>query len=221
MIREHFGGSSFQSAAPDVPHWDDPWDLAFRQQTPVNNDGCSHEDVQVNNGESGVTGGPDEVVVTVRLAVTADVERMHQLAQAAYGCYVPRIGRPPAPMTADYAGIASNGHAWVAEHRGRIVGFLVLEPQLDHLLLHNVAVHTDQQGVGIGGRLLAFAEDQARLLGLPEVRLFTNAATTENLEYYPHRGYRQTHRAEQDGYQRVSSANTYPTSDAGTVRAVR
>jgi GNAT superfamily N-acetyltransferase len=210
LISEHFGGSSFQSAAPGVPHWDGPWDLAFRQQTPVNDDGCSREDVQVNNGESGVTGGRDDVVVTVRLAVTADVERMHQLAQAAYGCYVPRIGRPPAPMTADYAGIASSGHAWVAEHRGRIVGFLVLEPQLDHLLLHNVAVHTDQQGVGIGGRLLAFAEDQARLLGLPEVRLFTNAAMTANLEYYPHRGYQQTHGAEQNGYQRVFFSKHLP-----------
>ena len=40
-------------------------------------------------------------------------------------------------------------------------------------------------------------------MGLPEVRLYTNAAMTENLEYFPRRGYRQTHRAEHDGYDRV------------------
>jgi hypothetical protein len=38
---------------------------------------------------------------------------------------------------------------------------------------------------------------------LPEIRLYTNEAMTENLDYYPRRGYRETHRATQDGYQRV------------------
>ena len=143
------------------------------------------------------------VALTVRPAVAADGDRMVQVAQAAYQHYVRRIGRPPAPMTADYARIAGSGAAWVAEQHGHLVGFVVLELHADHLLLENVAVDPAQQGAGVGGRLLALAEEQARLMGLPEVRLFTNAAMTENLEYYPRRGYRQTHRAEQDGYQRV------------------
>lgn len=141
--------------------------------------------------------------LTLRPAAPADVERMHQLAQAAYRPYVGPIGRPPAPMTADYARIVSSGTAWVAEQHGRLVGFLVLQPRPDHLLLENVAVDPNRRRTGVGSRLLALAEDQARLLGLPEVRLFTNAAMTENLAYYPRRGYRQTHRADQDGYRRV------------------
>jgi hypothetical protein len=40
-------------------------------------------------------------------------------------------------------------------------------------------------------------------MGLPEVRLYTNEAMTENLDYYPRRGYRETHRATQNGYRRV------------------
>ena len=141
--------------------------------------------------------------LTVRPAAAADGAQMNRLAQAAYRRYVPRIGRPPAPMTADYASGASGEHAWVAVQHGRVVGFLILTPRADHLLLDNVAVDPDRQGSGVGTRLLALAEDQARLLGLPEVRLYTNAAMTENLEYYPRKGYRQTHRAEQDGYDRV------------------
>ncbi len=141
--------------------------------------------------------------LTLRPAVPADAERMHQVAQAAYQPYVGPIGRSPAPMTADYARIVSSGRAWVAEQHGRLVGFLVLEPRSDHLLLENVAVDPDRQRTGVGSRLLALAEDQARLLGLPEARLFTNAAMTENVEYYLRRGYRQTHRAERDGYRRV------------------
>jgi hypothetical protein len=38
--------------------------------------------------------------------------------------------------------------------------------------------------VWLGTRLLALAEDRARSLHLPEIRLYTNAAMTENLAYY-------------------------------------
>jgi hypothetical protein len=35
------------------------------------------------------------------------------------------------------------------------------------------------------------------------VRLCTNEAMTENLEFYPRRGFRETGRGVQDGYHRV------------------
>jgi len=128
---------------------------------------------------------------------------MQDVAEAAYQPYIARMGRRPAPMTADYALIAGSGSAWVAEQRGRLVGLLVLEPAADHLLLENVAVDPDVQGNGVGSRLLRLAEEQAEAQGLKEVRLYTNAAMTENLTYYPRHGYRETHRATQDGYRRV------------------
>ena len=128
---------------------------------------------------------------------------MRDVAEAAYQPYIARMGRRPAPMTADYALIAGSGSAWVAEQRGRLVGLLVLEPAADHLLLENVAVDPDVQGNGVGSRLLRLAEEQAEAQGLNEVRLYTNAAMTENLTYYPRHGYRETHRATQDGYRRV------------------
>jgi len=128
---------------------------------------------------------------------------MQDVAEAAYQPYIARMGRRPAPMTADYALIAGSGSAWVAEQRGRLVGLLVLEPAEDHLLLENVAVDPDVQGNGVGSRLLRLAEEQAEAQGLNEVRLYTNAAMIENLTYYPRHGYRETHRATQDGYRRV------------------
>jgi len=42
--------------------------------------------------------------------------------------------------------------------------------------------------------LIDYAESEARRLGLPFIRLLTNAAMTENLSYYPHLGFRETHR---------------------------
>lgn len=106
-------------------------------------------------------------------------------------------------MTTDYHDVVASGHGWVAEQTGRVVAILVLEPEADHLLLENLAVDPDQQGSGIGQELLRLAEQQARLLGLAEVRLYTNEAMTENLAYYSRRGYRETHRTIDDGFHRV------------------
>jgi GNAT superfamily N-acetyltransferase len=55
----------------------------------------------------------------------------------------------------------------------------------------------------VGSRLLTFAEDEAARRGYDRVCLDTNVAMTENLEYYRGKGYTETHRAEQDGFQRV------------------
>ncbi len=106
-------------------------------------------------------------------------------------------------MTADYRTPVSRGHAWVAADDERVVGLAILIPQDDHLLLENMAVLPQAQGLGIGASLLALAEQVAGRRRLTQIRLYTNEAMTENLAYYPRHGYRPTHRAVQDGFQRV------------------
>jgi ribosomal protein S18 acetylase RimI-like enzyme len=142
-------------------------------------------------------------MVIVRPADAADAAGVAAVAQAAYARYLPRIGRAPAPMSADYAAAAQAGQCWVAAEAGRILGLLVLVPRPGHLLLENIAVHPDAQGRGIGSELLAVAEWHARSLGVPEIRLYTNEAMTENLAYYRRHGYAESHRGEQDGFRRV------------------
>jgi MFS family permease len=148
-------------------------------------------------------GAYPELVLTLRRAAAADVPALRAVAAAAYHDYVPRIGRDPGPMSADYAAAVREDETWVAIAEGEIVGLLVLAARPGHLLLENVAVQPSAQGRGIGARLLALAEDEARRLGLSEIRLYTNEAMTENLTYYPRHGYVETHRAEQDGFRRV------------------
>ena len=142
-------------------------------------------------------------MITIRIAVEADAPALRRIAVAAYQHYVPRIGRRPAPMTADYAPAARGGQAWVAAEEGQAVGFIILIPQPGHLLLENVAVLPAAQGRGVGARLMALAEEHARRLHLSEIQLYTNQAMSENLAYYPRHGYTETHRAQQDGFHRV------------------
>jgi GNAT superfamily N-acetyltransferase len=149
-------------------------------------------------------------MLTVRPAEAADAPRLRAIAVAAYEKYVGRIGRAPAPMTADYAAAVRDSQVWVAVDYGEVIGLLVLVAGADHLLLENIAVLPSAQGRGIGARLLALAEDRARQLQLGEIRLYTNEAMTENLPYYARHGYVETHRAEHDGFQRVFFSKRLP-----------
>jgi len=143
------------------------------------------------------------VVPTVRRAVASDVPAIAAIAAAAYSPYVGSIGVRPGPLDADYAAVVAESDVRVVEVDGAVVAFLVLVPAVDHLLLENVAVHPDSQGRGTGSALLRLAEEEAAARGLPEVRLYTHRLMADNLSRYRRRGYVETHREPQDGFDRV------------------
>ncbi|MBO0678600.1 GNAT family N-acetyltransferase [Mycolicibacterium sp. S2-37] len=140
---------------------------------------------------------------TVRRADAADVAAVERVVAASFGHYVERIGRPPAPMTHDYRALVDTARVWVVETPAGIGAVLVTVEHPDHVLLDTVAVAPDAQGSGFGALLLARAEDDARELGVPEVRLYTNLAMTENQTFYPRHGYTESGRGHEDGYDRV------------------
>lgn len=140
--------------------------------------------------------------MSIRAATAADVPEIRRCVLAAYARYSDRLDRPPEPLFDDYEAEVEGGEVFV-ECDPELRGLAVLTPATDHLWLRNLAVRPELQGQGIGSRLLAFAEERARALGLPEVRLCTNERMTENLAFYPSRGYRETHRAVERGYARV------------------
>ena len=141
--------------------------------------------------------------VPIRRADANDATEIEAIVQDAYAIYVPRIGRKPAPMTADYPRLIEGGDVWVAEAGEDIAGVLVVRPQKSSLFLENVAVAPRRQGTGVGRALIEFAEARARELGLSEVTLYTNERMTENLRLYPSLGYRETGRRQEEGFARV------------------
>jgi ribosomal protein S18 acetylase RimI-like enzyme len=142
-------------------------------------------------------------VLTLRPATYADVPAVVSIVDDAYAPYIERIGRPPAPMTVDYHELVATAEVWVAEDDGAAVGLLVVELRDDHLLVENLAVAPALQGHGVGSALLQHAESRAAALGLSEVRLYTNEAMTQNLNFYARRGYVEVGRGVQEGYRRV------------------
>ena len=139
----------------------------------------------------------------VRAAVPDDVRAIEALVRNAYSKYIDRIGKPPAPMTADYERLVVEGDVWVLDLDRDVVGLIILKSATDHLLVSNVAVSPAHQGHGLGSKLLAHAEAQARQRGFREMRLYTNELMHENLVVYGKLGWQEYDRSEQDGFRRV------------------
>ena len=156
-----------------------------------------------------------------RRATHADVAAVTTLVADAFAMYVERIGKPPAPMLTDYGALLDEGRIWVIDGNDGLLGVVVTLVRPDHLLLDTVAVAESARGGGYGRILLDRAELDAAELGLTEVRLVTNELMTENLEYYPRRGYAETGRGTQDGYRRVFFSKAVGGATERSPRAAR
>ena len=139
----------------------------------------------------------------LRRAEPTDSAALAGCVDAAYRHYIPRIGKPPGPMLADYREEIARHQVWVAEVAQQLIGGLVLIPEADYLLLDNIAVHPDYQGRGVGQALLERADAEALAQGYRELRLYTHETMTENIALYTRCGWTETHRGYQAGYARV------------------
>ena len=131
------------------------------------------------------------------------VPAIRACAEAAYAVYVPRIGREPAPMTADFAALVADGQVSVLTEGGDLRGFAVFHRRGDHVHLENLAVDPAHHGRRFGARLIGHVEAEARRMGLSAVELYTNEKMFENLLLYPKLGYREVGRRREDGFDRV------------------
>ena len=139
----------------------------------------------------------------IRGAAADDVARIGAIAHAAYALYVPRIGREPAPMVADFAAEVAANHVVVIEAAGSVRGYMIAWPEPDAYFIDNIAVDPESQGDGLGRRLIGHAVAEAEKLKLPALRLYTNALMSENLAMYAHIGFVETHRTLEKGFHRV------------------
>ena len=106
-------------------------------------------------------------------------------------------------MLADYDRLVADGVVTVFDEGGRVCGVLVAWVDGDSFYVDNLAVDPDVHGKGIGRALLGEADELGRRAGCRRLWLYTNAAMTENLEYYPRNGFKQYDRRVEEGYDRV------------------
>lgn len=139
----------------------------------------------------------------IRLAAPYDAKGVVACVDAAFQPYVAGIGKPPAPMLADYPHLIGRGRVYVLEEDGMVAGVLVLEPQEGSLLIETLAVDPARQRAGVGRRLMAFAETEAARLRLPRIHLYTHQTMAAARAFYARLGYLEVSEGIEDGYARV------------------
>jgi GNAT superfamily N-acetyltransferase len=149
--------------------------------------------------------------LSIERAETQDIPAIQSITHSAYEKYIPRIGKPPAPMKADWPTLLRTHQVSVlraesqCEACKKVLGAIVLgiEDNQDSIKVNNLVVDQAAQGRGYGKLLMSFAEDEARDRGRKALALFTNVLMYENLVLYPKLGFVETERREEDGYDRV------------------
>jgi len=128
-----------------------------------------------------------------RRAGPQDAARIRDLTCKAYAKWCAVIGREPKPMTADYDHAVRHHVIDLACIAGRLVGLVEMISREDDLLIENVCVDPDEQGAGLGKRLIAHAEEETRKRGHAVIRLYTNKLFAANLRFYDGLGYEVEH----------------------------
>ena len=139
----------------------------------------------------------------IRPSRLCDADAVVNCVKAAFTPYIERIGKPPAPMLADFPRIIAAGQVWVAQIDRQVSGVLVQYETEAGFYIDTLAVLPGLQGTGVGRALLLFAEKEAARRGFRSIYLCTNVKMTENQVLYPKIGYVEYARKVDQGYDRI------------------
>jgi ribosomal protein S18 acetylase RimI-like enzyme len=89
----------------------------------------------------------------IRRGTEDDAVRIAAIARSAYAKYVARIGREPAPMSADYVAEIAMRRVVVIETAGNISGYMIAWPESDAYFIDNIGIDPAHQGEGLGSNM--------------------------------------------------------------------
>ena len=139
----------------------------------------------------------------IRPARPEDAGAIGEIARKAYYVYVERIGRPPAPMVADFERHIAQDWVIVAERDGELLGYAVLIADEKRALLDNIAVDPATQRSGVGRSLIERVEQAVAARGHSSIELYTNVVMTENVRWYEKLDFVETKRIVEHGFHRI------------------
>jgi len=145
----------------------------------------------------------DSTAIALVAAHEDDAEALVALRIAAMRDSLMRIGRydPQRARERFLSGFVP-GQTRHIEASGRRVGFVVVKPEPNTLLLDHLYIHPDSQGLGIGAIVLARVIDEARQQGLP-LRVGALRDSDANRFYLRH-GFKLVAQEEFDNYYLLS-----------------
>ena len=144
----------------------------------------------------------------IRKSALADIESVFKVVNDAYKVVVGESGesfRKVGRFESIDEVMKINHTLWVAERQEEIVGVVGMKLQENVVEIGPLAVPTRYQRMGIGGKLLDFAESQGEIS-----RLSTASVRLANIAMYTKRGYKVVREVPVTEYE---SANIFSRSD--------
>ncbi|MBB5868869.1 GNAT superfamily N-acetyltransferase [Allocatelliglobosispora scoriae] len=167
-------------------------------------------------------------IIIRRLAATDSPAELTSLLHAAYaGLAAQGFNYTAVDQGVEVTrGRLSSGDAFVAAEGSRLIGTILVLPltadrpyydRPETASISQFGVHPDCHGSGVGGALLAAAEDHAAGLGATQVILNTAEGAHALIGWYARRGYRVAGHLQHDGkvYRSVILAKDLPPASAG------
>lgn len=139
----------------------------------------------------------------IREATSADLLGVKRIAELAFQPFVAKIGKKPAPMTADFATLIDKGLVEVSVSAQGLKGYCISYPKGAGWHVENLAVAPDLHGSGEGRALIADVEKRASSQGFEAIDLYTNVAMEAAIAFYLKLGYVELYRDEEDGFHRA------------------
>ena len=132
--------------------------------------------------------------VMIRALTANDAEDVAALITRAFGAQPVRVEPAPSALRvteADVASVLGSGGGAGAEATDSLLGAVLWEEKDSGLYVSRLSVAPEWRGRGIAARLLAAAEDAARMLGLPRMHLGTRLALEGNRRLFARSGFQE------------------------------
>ena len=139
----------------------------------------------------------------IRLAKASDLAAIVACEDLAFNPFASGANGRNVSPDGDLSCQIRDGAIYVISDSARVMGYISVSGNFDHLFVGAIAVLPGHHRKGLGSQLLAFAEHEALRLGLQSVTLFTDGNITGNLVFYRRNGYQETDRCDGNGFSRV------------------
>lgn len=144
--------------------------------------------------------------MSITKASVDDVPAIKNMVDSAYTKYIPRIGKPPAPMSEDYYSVVQTSPVFILKEKNDTsIGVIMFswDDDADTMKIKNLVIDPAAQGRGYGRVLMNYAEHFTLFHNLSSLELYTNVHMYENIHLYAKLGFSEEARRTEDGFERV------------------
>lgn len=139
----------------------------------------------------------------IRHARVSDLHQIRYLAQTQFAPYAVQIRGKREPLKGDLKDLVEKFEVSVFVLENAVRGFIIYKISGPDVHIEALAVSNKWRRKGVGRQLLDYADRDGLRAGCRRAIFYTNAQNFENIAYFRAKGFQETDRRFEEGYERV------------------